>query len=66
MKYQKPYYSENERFRPTPPTPMVQVGVGLFLRAFKKEIKDDTSWERQPSLSQLIMHRGTWLFWNTK
>ena len=65
MKYKKPYF-EKDGYRPTPPLPMVEIGVGLFLRAFQKEIEDIQNWKRQPSLSQIIVERCTHLFWETE
>ncbi len=66
MKYKKPYYDQGENFRPTPPLPMVEAGVGIFLKIFEDEIKDYETWKRQPWLSQLILHRSLWLFWHSE
>lgn len=66
MKYKKPYFDKEERFRLTPPLTMVEIGIGLFLKMFESEIKDSDTWKRQPSLSQMILHRTTWLFWHSE
>ncbi len=64
MKYKKPYFDKSDGTRIDPPLPMLEIGLNLFLKIFEKEIKDLSSWKRQPSLSQLILDRSTWLFWH--
>lgn len=65
MKYKKPYFDKGS-YRPVPPLPMVEIGIGSFLRAFHDEIRDTQTWKRQPWLSQVIMERCTHFFWEAE
>jgi len=64
-KYKKPYYDGGPKHRALAPLPMVTVGLSLFLQVFADEITDTASWAKQPTLSQLILHRTIWLFSHT-
>lgn len=64
MKYKKPYYDTGKRFRPTPPLIMLEIGLGVFRKTFEQEIQDNETWKKHPALSQLIMDRSLYLFWN--
>jgi hypothetical protein len=65
MKYQKPYFTEKE-YGPTPPAPILQIGWAIFYAAFRKEVRDSKTWATEPTLSQLVIGRCMYLFFNKK
>ncbi len=65
MKYKKPYFDDRKSsVMGDGPLPVIATGLAIFLKTFEKEIIDKDTYRKHVGLSQMIIQRSPWFFWN--